>query len=193
MKTRKELSESDNHKEILSLEILIENSPNIVDELMLHATQGWVWYLKHVLKSNFWKVYWGKKLYHLIGDFNINYVKYFENAKVSTFYNSLFQYGAIALINEPTQCNSSFMNKIGVCSALSCLIYGEERGRKNSTFGQTSPPISPYYVPFLKELDLKKTLSFKHLEKFHQPTRAIKRCPKKISLSLISGTGSICY
>ena len=54
------------------------------------------------------------------------------------------RYGAIAWINKPTQCKSNFVNKIGEQSALPCLIYGEECGKKNSTFGQTSPPISLY-------------------------------------------------
>ena len=43
------------------------------------------------------------KPYYLIGDLNINCLKYFENEEVSTFYNSLFEYGGIALINKPSR------------------------------------------------------------------------------------------
>ena len=45
----------------------------------------------------------GKKPYYFIGDLNINCLEYFENEKVSTFYSSLFEIGAIALINKPTR------------------------------------------------------------------------------------------
>ena len=44
-----------------------------------------------------------KKPYYLFGDLNINCLAYFQNEKVSTFYNSLFEYGATALINKPTR------------------------------------------------------------------------------------------
>ena len=43
-----------------------------------------------------------KKPYYLVGDLNVNCSEYFKNEKVSTFYNSLFEYGAIFLINKPT-------------------------------------------------------------------------------------------
>ena len=43
-----------------------------------------------------------KKPYYLVGDLNVNCLEYFKNEKVSTFYNSLFEYGAIFLINKPT-------------------------------------------------------------------------------------------
>ena len=55
------------------------------------------------LKQVFKKSSAEKKPYHLIGDLNINCLEYFENEKVSTFYNSLFKCGAIALINKPTR------------------------------------------------------------------------------------------
>ena len=55
------------------------------------------------LKQVFKKSTAEKKLQYLIGDLNINCVEYFENEKVSTFCNSLFECGAIALINKPTE------------------------------------------------------------------------------------------
>lgn len=36
-----------------------------------------------------------------MGNLNINCLEYFENKKASTFYSSLFEYGAIALISRP--------------------------------------------------------------------------------------------
>ena len=54
-----------------------------------------------LLKQVFKKSTAEKKPYYLIADLNINCLEYFENENVSTFYNSLFECGAIALINEP--------------------------------------------------------------------------------------------
>ena len=54
------------------------------------------------LKQVFKKSTAEKKPYYFIGDLNINCLEYFENEKVSTFYNSLFECGAIVLINKPT-------------------------------------------------------------------------------------------
>ena len=59
--------------------------------------------LSMFLKQVFKKSAAEKKPYCLVGDLNINCLEYFENEKVSTFYNSLFEYGTIALINKPTR------------------------------------------------------------------------------------------
>ena len=55
------------------------------------------------LKQAFKKSTAEKKLYYLIGDLNINCLEYFEHEKVSTFYNLLFECGAIALIIKLTR------------------------------------------------------------------------------------------
>ena len=47
-----------------------------------------------------------KKPYYLVGNLNINCYEYFEIEKVSTFYSSLFKYGAIALINKPMRAGT---------------------------------------------------------------------------------------
>ena len=44
-----------------------------------------------------------KKPCYLIGNLNIYCLEYFKDEKVSTFYYSLFEFGAIALINKPTR------------------------------------------------------------------------------------------
>ena len=54
--------------------------------------------LKHIFKKSTVE----KKPRDLIGDHSINCLGYFENKKDSTFYISLFECGAIALINKPT-------------------------------------------------------------------------------------------
>ena len=99
-KIRKDLSESDEHKEILSLEVLYKNSSNILLSCCYKPPKGDNDILSMFLKQVFKKSTAEKKPYYLIGDLNINCLEYFENEKVSTFYNSLFECGAIALINK---------------------------------------------------------------------------------------------
>ena len=55
------------------------------------------------LKQVFKKSATEKRPYYVIGGHNINCLEYIENKKVSTLYNSLFEYAAIALINKPTR------------------------------------------------------------------------------------------
>ena len=61
-----------------------------------------VWFDGMFLKQVFKRSTAEKKPYYLIGDLNINFLEYIENEKVSTFYNSLVECGAIVLINKPT-------------------------------------------------------------------------------------------
>ena len=88
-KIRKDLSESKEHKEILSC--------------CYKPPKGDSDILSRLLKQVFKKSTAEKKPYYLIGDLNINCLEYFENEKVSTFYNSLFECGAIVLINKPSR------------------------------------------------------------------------------------------
>ena len=102
-KIQKDLSESDEHKEILSREVSYKNSSNILLSCCYKPPKGDNDILSMFLKQVFKKSTAEKKPYYLIGDLNINCLEYFENEKVSTFYNSLFECGAIALINKPTR------------------------------------------------------------------------------------------
>ena len=43
----------------------------------------------------------------MIGDFNINCLKYHENAKKKTFYDNIFEKGAIPIINWPTRISEN--------------------------------------------------------------------------------------
>ena len=102
-KIRKDLSKSDEHKEILSQEISYKNSSNILLSCCYEPPKGDNDILSMFLKQVFKKSAAEKKPYYLVGDLSINCLEYFENEKVSTFCNSLFEYGAIALINKPTR------------------------------------------------------------------------------------------
>ena len=102
-KIRKDLSECGEPKEILSLEISYKNSSNILLSCCYKPPKDDNDILSMFLKQVFKKSAAEKKPYYLVGDLNINCLEYFENEKVSTFYNSLFEYGAITLINKPTR------------------------------------------------------------------------------------------
>ena len=99
-KLRKDLSESDEHNEILSLEISRKNFSKLLLSCCYKPTKGDNDILSMLLKEVFQKSAAEKKLYYLIGDLNTNCLEYFENEKVPTFYNSLFEHCAIALISK---------------------------------------------------------------------------------------------
>ena len=40
---------------------------------------------------------------YITGDFNMNCLKYHENAKTKHFYDNIFEKGAISIINRPTR------------------------------------------------------------------------------------------
>ena len=44
-----------------------------------------------------------RKISYMIGDFNMNCLKYHENAKTKYFYNTTFEKGTIPIINRPTR------------------------------------------------------------------------------------------
>ena len=100
-KIRKDLSESGEPKEILSLEISYKNSSNILLSCCYKPPKDENYILSMFLKQVFKKYAAEQKPYYLVGD--LNCLEYFKNEKVSTFYNSLFEYGAITLINKPTR------------------------------------------------------------------------------------------
>ena len=102
-KIRKDLSESDEHKEILSLEILYKNPSSILLSSCYQPPKGDNDILSMFLKQIFKKSTAEKKPYYLIRDLNKNCLENFEIEKASTFYNSLFEYGAIASINKPSR------------------------------------------------------------------------------------------
>ena len=90
---------------MLCLEISYKNSSNILLSCCYSPPQGdnniLSIFLKHICKKSLAE----KKLYLLIGGLNINCLEYFKNENVSTFYNSLFEYGTVTL-TIPVPCIS---------------------------------------------------------------------------------------
>ena len=102
-KIRKDLAESDEHKEILSLEVSRKNYSNILLSYYYKPPKGDNDILSMFLKQVFKKSTAEEKLYYLIGDLNINCLESFGNEKAATFCNLLFECGAVALINKPSR------------------------------------------------------------------------------------------
>ena len=105
------------------------------------------------LKQVFKKSTAEKKPYYLIGDLNINCLEYFENEKVSTFYNSLFECGAIALINKPTRVAKKSATSIG--NVITTNNFNESLKKRHyqiqSKLMQNSSPLKNYYASLLNK------------------------------------------
>ena len=81
-KIQKDLSESDEHKEILSLEISYKYSSNILLSCCYKPPKGDNNISSMFLKQVFKKSAAERKPYYLVGDLKINCLEYFENEKV---------------------------------------------------------------------------------------------------------------
>ena len=53
------------------------------------------------------------KLYFVTGDFNLNCLEFPQSSEIRHFFNSMFEKGAIPLINRPTRVTTSSVTLIG--------------------------------------------------------------------------------
>ena len=100
---RKDLCVSDKDKEILTIEISRENDKNILlrccyrppsrDSENLSAFRQ-----NKIIEKSVSE----KKMSYIIGDFNMDCLKYHENAKAKHFYDNIFEKSTIPIINRPT-------------------------------------------------------------------------------------------
>ena len=101
---RYDLCVSDKHKEILTIEISRENDKNILLSCCYRPPNGDRENLSTFLQNNIIeKSVSEKKISYMIGDFNMNCLKYHENVKTKYFYNNIFEKGAIPIINRPNR------------------------------------------------------------------------------------------
>ena len=99
-----DLCVSDKDKEILTIEISRENDKNILLSCCYRPPNGDSENLSTFLQNNIIeKSVSEKKISYMIGDFNMNCLKYHENAKTKYFYDNIFEKGAIPIINRPTR------------------------------------------------------------------------------------------
>ena len=101
-KIRKDLSISDNDKEILATEIISKESKNILLSCCYRPSNGITKNLTTYLGSIFQEVQNEKKKIFIINDFNLNYSNYNEDSNIRHFYDKVFELGFISLIDKPT-------------------------------------------------------------------------------------------
>ena len=104
---RNDLCVSDGDREILSIEIINKESKNYIISCCYKPPTGDTKMFAAHLHKNFQSGNSEKKNYFLLGDFNLNCLNYHSNSEVKEFYDDVFQYGAIPLINRPTRVTTS--------------------------------------------------------------------------------------
>ncbi|XP_065651287.1 uncharacterized protein LOC136079476 [Hydra vulgaris] len=101
---RPDMSISDADKEVLTIEILAKKTKNILLSCCYRPPSGEINSFKSFLITDIiTKCTIEKKLNYIIGDINLDALKYHVNSKINSFYNDLFEKGAIPLINKPTR------------------------------------------------------------------------------------------
>ena len=108
---RNDLCVSDKDKEILTIETSRENDKNILLSCCYRPPNGDSENLSTFLQNNIIeKSVSEKKIGYIIGDFNMNCLKYHENAKTKYFYDNIFEKGAVPIINRPTRISEHSAN-----------------------------------------------------------------------------------
>ena len=91
-------------RKFLLLKFFRENDKNILLSCCYRPPNGDSENLSTFLQNNIiGKSVSEKKISYMIGDFNMNCLKYHENAKTKYFYDNFFEKGAIPIINWPTR------------------------------------------------------------------------------------------
>ena len=91
---------SDADNETLVIEIINKKSKNIIVGASYRPPNGKIKPFKTHIKHIFEKFMRGNKNFFLIGDYNLNCLDYDNNTMVKNFFDLLFQYGMISIINK---------------------------------------------------------------------------------------------
>ena len=98
---RSDLCLCDKDKEILTIQISRENDKNILLSCCYRPpSENLCAFLRNKIIE---KSISEKKISYIIGNFNMNFLKYHEKAKTKHFYNNTFEKGAIPIMNRPTR------------------------------------------------------------------------------------------
>ena len=99
---RNDLCVSDKDNKILTIEISRENDKNILLSCCYRPPNSDNENLSTFLQNNIIeKSVSEKKISYIIVDFNMNYLKYHENAKTKYFYDNIYEKGVLPIINRP--------------------------------------------------------------------------------------------
>ena len=102
-KIRNDLSISDCDREVLTIEIINEETKNFLISCCYRQPRGDTSKFSNHLQKIFQASSLERKGLFILEDFNINALDLEENLQVQDFYNELFQYGIVPLINKPTR------------------------------------------------------------------------------------------
>ena len=101
---RNDLYVADKDKKTITVEISRKNDKSILLSCCYKTLNGdnenLIGFLQNKIKE---KSVSEKKISYIIGDFNMNCLKYHENAKTKHFYDNINEKGAIPIINRPTE------------------------------------------------------------------------------------------
>ena len=101
---RNDFCVSDKDREVLTIKISRENDKNILLSCWYRPPNGSTKNLNGFLQNKILdKSVSENKNCYITGDFNINCLKYHENAKIKQFYDNIFRKGSIPIINRRTQ------------------------------------------------------------------------------------------
>ena len=106
-KVRNDLSISDCNREFLTIEIINKESKNTIITCCYKPPRANTETFTAHLQLMFHKCSLEKKKIFVLGDLNLNALNYEESGEIKNFYDELFQYGIIPLINKPTRVTST--------------------------------------------------------------------------------------
>jgi hypothetical protein len=110
-KLRNDLSNSDNDSEVLTIEVTNTASKNFLVSTCYRPPDGDTCSFSNYIKYLITKNKEQKKLF-IIGDININILKYNEHAATKNFFDDMFQLNIFPIINKPTRVTSKSITAI---------------------------------------------------------------------------------
>ncbi|XP_065645234.1 uncharacterized protein LOC136075726 [Hydra vulgaris] len=102
-KMRKDMCISECNGKFVSIEIVNDKTKNILVTCCYKPPNASTENFSNHLQNIIQKVSLEKKKLFVLGDFNINALNYDNDIESQNFYNNLFRYGVIPLINKPTR------------------------------------------------------------------------------------------
>ena len=88
---------------LMIIEIINKNSKNIIIGTTYRPPSGKIKPFKSYFKNLFEKSNQTNKVMYFLGDFNLNVLNYDTDSRVKNFFNMMFKYGMISIINKPTR------------------------------------------------------------------------------------------
>ena len=111
-KLRNDFSANNEHNESLCIEIINKTNKNMIINTIYRQPDGKIKPFKKFIKNIMLKIERSNKPVYLVGDFNLNILDYEINKRVKNFFNLIFQYSLIPIINKPTRVTNKSITAI---------------------------------------------------------------------------------